>query len=697
MPKVIEIQKNLSTHTKVFYLLLVLCISLQLITQAQMRIIDSTRHLLRSGTEPEWKEFSSMTSKKELILFFNVSKISEHTLSLRQEDVKQNWNILLNDHQVGLLCTDGNPMRTYYKLLPERLKSGENKLTIKAGTTIPDDILITDISIDERPHDTAMNEAFIDIEVTDRNTKTNIPARITIVDEKTILQTTATRPSAELAIRSGFIYTGNGKVRVLLPRGKYTIYAGRGFEYNIDSVTIDIKAGQQLSKKLLIHREVNTDGWVSADTHIHTVTHSGHGDATEVERALTIAGEGIEMPIITEHNKIPDFSTTIKSLKLDSFYTTVAGNEMTTAVGHFNVFPLNPKDNLPDHRVTNWKSISDNLPIGNKTIIILNHGRDIHNGFRPFDPTRHISIAGSNLDKWKLPANAMEVVNSGALQNDPLRLFHDWFGLLNRGLSITPIGASDSHDVSRYLVGQARTYIQAKDTKPGMINVQEVVNSMIQGRVMISFGLLPKITVNKKFGPGDVAPAARETIIDVEVLGPSWITAERVSLYANGIKIREEKILKGTAGGIKWKGQWKLPRQKTDMFLVTIVEGDGKYLPFWPIVKPFQPVSNNWKPYTIGSSGAIWIDADGNGKANSAYEYANKLLGIFQKDFVKLFKELSLYDESVTIQVAAILQENGVDLSSRAFVSALADAVPTVKNGFDKFSKEWLKSKTFAK
>ena len=53
---------------------------------------------------------------------------------------------------------------------------------------------------------------------------------------------------------------------------------------------------------LAIRREVATPGLVACDTHVHTLTNSGHGDATIAERVVTLAGEGIELPIATDHN-----------------------------------------------------------------------------------------------------------------------------------------------------------------------------------------------------------------------------------------------------------------------------------------------------------------------------------------------------------------------------------------------------------
>ena len=104
----------------------------------------------------------------------------------------------------------------------------------------------------------------------------------------------------------------------------------------------------------------------------------------------------------------------------------------------------------------------------------------------------------------------MELVNSGAQQSDLLQTYRDWFGLLNRGVLMTPVGASDSHDVSRYIVGQARTYIRCHDDQPGEIDVAEALKNFLAGRVLVSCGLLVEITVNDKYGPGDLVPAGEQ-------------------------------------------------------------------------------------------------------------------------------------------------------------------------------------------
>ena len=81
-----------------------------------------------------------------------------------------------------------------------------------------------------------------------------------------------TASGGRLAVRPGVVYSGDGKARFGLPAGDYTIHAGRGFEYGIDSARISVRPGDVVRKTMSIRREVPTDGFVSCDPHVHTLT-----------------------------------------------------------------------------------------------------------------------------------------------------------------------------------------------------------------------------------------------------------------------------------------------------------------------------------------------------------------------------------------------------------------------------------------
>src|SRR5262249_54319103 len=155
-----------------------------------------------------------------------------------------------------------------------------------------------------------------------------------------------------------------------------------------------------------------------------------------------------------------------------------------------------------------------------------------HSGTRPFGPKLFNAAIGENLDGWPMRFNGMEVINSGATQTDPLRLVHDWMALLNRGYNVTPVGRSHSPDGSRYIVGQGRTYIRCDDRDVASIDVAAAVENSLAGRVLVSYGLLLEATVSGKYGAGDLAQLTGDELqVDLRVLAPSWIEANRVQLY----------------------------------------------------------------------------------------------------------------------------------------------------------------------
>jgi hypothetical protein len=378
-------------------------------------------------------------------------------------------------------------------------------------------------------------QGLVEIEIRDRASGVLLPSRLTVTDARRnmqpiVLDNTDSLANAKLAVRAGTIYTGDGKAVFRLPAGRYYLYATRGFEYGCDSVAIEVKDGDRLKSTLRIRHEVDVKGYVSSDTHIHTFTHSGHGDANDRERILTIAGEGIELPVVTDHNVHADLNPAVKASGLEKYFTLVNGVEITTPVGHFNYFPVRLSDPVLPFKIASWDALDEKMKNQPDKLTILNHARDIHNNFRPFDPKNHIASAGRSLTGWKYPFNAMEILNSSAQMSDMTRLFRDWLGLLNAGYGVTPIGSSDSHDVILYMLGQARTYVKAVDTDPGKIHVGESVKNLIRGKVMVSFGLLTELVVDDSHSLGDTVQTGNALKVKINVYGPGWTNVSKVVL-----------------------------------------------------------------------------------------------------------------------------------------------------------------------
>ncbi|PYK99430.1 MAG: hypothetical protein DME19_08630 [Verrucomicrobia bacterium] len=487
-----------------------------------------------------------------------------------------------------------------------------------------------------------------------------------------------------LALRPGVVYTGSGTARIGLPAGDYTIYASRGFEYSVRTQQLTLPPGRSYPLPMRIRREVPTPGMVACDTHVHTFTYSHHGDATIEERMLTLAGEGIELPIATDHDILTDYSEPARRMRVQDYFTPVIGDEVTTEAGHFNIFPVQPGSRVPDHRITDWPKLMEELrATPGVRVVVLNHPRNIHNNFQPFAEKNFNPVTGENRRGFEFSFDAIEVANSSALQSDLMLTFHDWLALLNYGYRVTAVGSSDCHDVSRYIVGQGRSYVLCDDSHPGKINIEEACQSFLKGRVLVSLGLLVQMSVDDKFGVGDLATGLGElTRVTVTVLGPSWARADRVELYANGVRIRDQHIDVAAGPVEKTRITWMIPRPAYDTHLVAIASGPAVAGPYWPIAKPYQPSSRVWEPRVLGATNPIWVDGDGDGRFTPPRAYAKEIVKRVGVDPKKLVAELAKYDESVAAQAASLCQATGRDVRSAEVEEALKTALQHVKRGF---------------
>ena len=532
-------------------------------------------------------------------------------LSLQQEGVKRNWGIFLNDRKLGTLVPDETTLEHLVEIPAGTLRTGDNVLRLEPAKE-PDDIVIGPIALIDAARPEWLAGGMVSITVTDAANGRPLPCRLTVTRPDGTLVALAATPENEVAVRTGVVYTRQGKASLSLPAGDYEIRAGRGFEWGLAKAKVRVASGSSQDLGLSLVREVDTRGWIAVDSHIHTLTHSGHGDATLRERILTIAGEGIELAIATEHNHQADYGPAAEAAGLTGEFATVVGNEVTTKQGHFNCFPIDAVASVVNHLETDWSKL---LPAIRATpgvrIITLNHPRDLHSGFVPLGEAEFDASTGIHRRAADFKIDAIEVITSGAMQSDIEWLYRDWFALLKRGHRISAVGSSDSHDVTRFLLGQGRTYVAAPDEDPAHVDLDRVWSSYEEGRVRVSLGLLVDLKVDGRYGIGDRVMSPGETVkVEAMVSGPSWTRADRVVLYANGEALLESKIMDPGRAGEKARVVWEIPRPGKDTFLVAIATGPGLTEAFWPIPRPYQPSSPIFEPRVIGSTNPVWIDIE---------------------------------------------------------------------------------------
>lgn len=655
-------------------------------------VLSENRVRLGTMGAPEWESFANdPPSARRLDLKFNAqSSFHEATLFIRQEDVRQDWFVELNGRRLGKLFLMEADLIHHLSIPPGALRDGENLLSILPPKE-NDDIIIHEVRLDPRPPDEALAEATLSALVTDDQGKA-VPCRLTIVDSRgtlaALLPPAGNVPSA--AVRPGVVYTGNGQAEIGLPAGDYTVFASHGFEWSVATQQVYVVSSQMTPVTLSLRREVLTAGWVSCDTHVHTFTHSRHGDATVEERMLTLAGEGIELPIATDHNLNIDYSEAARLTGTAQYFTPVTGNEVTTPAGHFNIFPVQLEARVPDSKLTDWPRLMEQMrATPNVRVVVLNHPRNVHSNFQPFAATNFNAVSGENLRGEEFTFDAMELLNSSAQQSDYLLVFRDWFALLNHGYRITAVGSSDSHDVSRYIVGQGRTYIACPDADPAQLDMATACSSLTMGRALVSMGLLAQMTVEEKFSVGDLATKLpRNVRVQVRVLGPSWVSATNVMLFVNGVVLREQAINPNNANGVGVKAvvNWTIPRPAHDVHLVALATGPEVTAPFWAIPKPYQPTSPKWTGRVIAATNPVWLDADGDGRFTAARGYARKLVGRSVKNPKTLLSKLGHFDEATAAQAASLCAAAGVDINSDLFRRALASAAESVRRGFESFA-----------
>jgi hypothetical protein len=117
---------------------------------------------------------------------------------------------------------------------------------------------------------------------------------------------------------------------------------------------------------------------------------------------------------------------------------------------------------------------------------------------------------------------------------------------------------------------------------------------------------------------------------------------------------------------------------------VVVALGPGIDGLYWKTAKPYQPLSPDWQPQVMGCSGAVWLDADGDGRKTAARDYAERLAADC-RDLPLLVGRLASFDAAVAAQAAHVWDVQGHSLFSAESGEALRQAAPPVRAGFDSY------------
>lgn len=185
----------------------------------------------------------------------------------------------------------------------------------------------------------------------------------------------------------------DGHLTLAVRPGAYTVYFSRGFEYDLVAVPILVSAASAATAAATITRVVDTTGWMSMDTHVHSMN-SVDSSMALPDRVRSVAGEGVEIMISTDHNFVSDWRPQIDAQRLNPWTRSFVGIEFTTLEsGHFNSFPLDYQVAPVTHGAFEWfgrppadlfeglRRLADPATGDLGNVIICNHPRDATQGY----------------------------------------------------------------------------------------------------------------------------------------------------------------------------------------------------------------------------------------------------------------------------------------------------------------------------
>jgi hypothetical protein len=464
----------------------------------------------------------------------------------------------------------------------------------------------------------AQTKGTIHFQILDSDTGQLIPARLTMLKEGKPFHH-GVDSYLQLACRDNTIYTASGTGSFALAPGDYEFWFGRGMEYSVDIHQVTIGAGQNHYIKANLQRELDTKGLVCGDMHLHTLTNSGHGDASLEERVISCAAEGLEWAVATDHNFLTDYTPYLKAVGLFGKMATTISNEVSTQMGHYNTYPLTKDTEVADYTLMNGKELFEHLrSISDNPIVVqVNHPRWSGTDFFNINEL-HPYFGTIEGDKWDWDFDAIEVLNENyqlgwiEASDNKYSVKRDWFNMLNQNKRICGVGNSDSHTVTSSIAAVPRNYIASSTDEVSEIDEKELSENVKAGKVSVACGLLAGITANDVHGPGStVTPAVEGVKLNLKVQAASWISCNRAELIRNGVVEASFEIPEST-DAVRLDTTIVVNPEKDSWYLL-IAYGDK---PMYPMVgtlqKPIMP---------LGFTNPIWIDGNPDGKMTSIFEF----------------------------------------------------------------------------
>jgi hypothetical protein len=382
--------------------------------------------------------------------------------------------------------------------------------------------------------------------------------------------------------------SGNSGAFPLVP-ADYEVVVSRGPEYSIHRERVSLTSGATTSVNATLVKVLDTSGFVASDYHVHLIN-SFDCSVTRDDRIRTMAAEGVEYFVASDHDFITDLRPDVERLGLAAHLRAVVSSEITTFdLGHFNAWPLQRDPGSYTGGAIDWGR--SEVPAGRDFpslgsydlspaelfatirsrivpgrvggIIQVNHLNDRTLGF--------FALAG--IDTLATPPRsftAPELIRQNpAIQNlyddnyDTLELWivanraqtdllqtanlGDWFNLLNQGIIKTATADSDTHSTAIVQAGGPRNFVASSSDDPSGLHDGELAANVRRGRLVASNAPFLRLTIAGDAGataglgvaePKLVAATSHAATLHLNVQSPAWAEFDTVELFANSVPLQ---------------------------------------------------------------------------------------------------------------------------------------------------------------
>ncbi len=408
----------------------------------------------------------------------------------------------------------------------------------KPGHPLPDPIVVRLAESDEPVVISLGDSGGLSFDIRDMHDR-GLPARVTLWQGESRV--------------ARFFGIGQPETRPV-PPGEYDVTVTRGYEYSFFSGPITITPGDPVALDVTLERLLDTSGFISVDTHAHA-TPSPDSRISLANRIATVAAEGLDVVVASDHEVIKGWQAGIDETGLHDWVATISGQEITASVPeHVNAFPLEPRlgDDYRRGDFVVWYGldIAEIYEAGRARgagIIQLNHPRAgcrylclvDYNRLTGAPELTDPTLIGLHPDAalWSWDFDTFELMNG---HQDPFLnpsrqrqtgLFDDWMSFLNFGHRVTAVAVRDAHGDD---IGSPITYVEVADDHPADFDQDQLVQGLLAGRALVSTGAFARVRANGIAGMGDTLVASEGVIeLAVEIQALPEIDVTHFKVFVN--------------------------------------------------------------------------------------------------------------------------------------------------------------------